>query len=89
MKTSFNFVALLLAAGFSAVLLAQLAGLSIGAFLSVDSAVGFFVAAFILLFAVRDYARKPRHRTVLIAPVMTPPASAFTRGAAKAERLAA
>ena len=90
MKTSLKLIALLIAAGYPVVALAEFAGISIPSTFTPEYVLGLFIAAFVSLIFFSDYSRRLRDYTVTSAPILTPPSSAFaTVPAAQPERLAA
>ncbi len=90
MKTSLKLIALLLAAGFPCVALADLAGLNVSSSIAPESLLGLFTTAGVALIFLGDYSRRGRDLALTNAPVIAPPAHAFvTPRAAKPDRLAA
>jgi hypothetical protein len=90
MKTSLKLIALLLAAGFPCVALADFAGLNVPSSVSPESFLGLFVAAGLGLVLLGDYSRRGREIVLTGAPVIVPPANAFvTPRTAKSGCLAA
>ncbi len=89
MKTSLKIIALIIAAGYPVVALAQLAGLSTPSYFSPEYVLGLFTASVVGLTFFSDYSRRIRDLTVTQAPVIVPPAGAFENRCAKAECLAA
>lgn len=90
MKTSLKIIALLIAAGYPVVALAESAGISVPSSITPESALSLFVASLLGLMFFSDYSRRLRSSRVSHAPVIVPPANAFAaRCSAKAECLAA
>ena len=90
MKTSLKIIALLIAAGYPVVALAEFAGLNVPSYFTPEYVVGLFVASLVGLTLFSDYSRRLRDLNVPHAPVIVPPASAFeARCDAKGECLAA
>ncbi|MDB6095341.1 MAG: hypothetical protein JWM32_2903 [Verrucomicrobia bacterium] len=88
MKTSLKLIALLIAAGYPCVALAQSAGLSIPSF-SPETAVSVFATALIGVIMVGDYSRRARGFAVRKAAVIVAPAGAFRAQSSRSECLAA
>lgn len=86
MKTSLKLIALLLAAGYPCVALAQFAGAQLPAVINAENAAGLFTAVFVGLMLLKDYAPRRSSLTVSSAPVIVPPAHTFT---SRQDRLAA
>ena len=90
MKTSLKLIALLIAAGYPVVALAEFAGISVPTSFTPEYVLGLFVTALIGLTLFSDYSRRIRHLGVGRAPVIVPPASAFAaKPDAKCECMAA
>ena len=85
MKTSLQLIALLLAAGYPVAAFAQFAGVPVPAAVNAQNVIGLFTAVFVGLLLFKDYA-PPRLTLKPTAPVITPPAHAFT---GHSDRLAA
>jgi hypothetical protein len=86
MKTSLQLIALLLAAGYPCVAFAQFAGAPVPAALDVQNIAGVFTAVFVGLMLLKDYSPRRASLVPATAPVIVPPAHAFT---GRADRLAA
>ena len=86
MKTSLKLIALVIAAGYPCLALAQVAGARLPAAINAENTVGAFTAVFVGLMLLKDYAPRRPSLTVSSAPVIVPPAHTF---AARQDRLAA
>jgi hypothetical protein len=86
MKTSLKLIALLIAAGYPVAALAQFAGASLPATLDAQNIAGLFTAVFVGLMLLADYSPRRPSLALVSAPVIVPPAHAFT---SRADRLAA
>ena len=83
-------IALLIAAGYPIVALAEFAGLPVPTSFTPEYMLGLFVTALIGLTLFSDYSRRTRNLGVSRAPVIVPPAGAFAaKPAAKCECVAA
>jgi hypothetical protein len=86
MKTSLKLIALLIAAGMPVAAFAQFAGAQMPAVLNAQNVVGVFTAVFVGLMLLKDYSASRPSLALTTAPVIVPPAHAFTD---RADRLAA
>jgi hypothetical protein len=86
MKTSLQFLALLVAAGYPVAAFVQFAGAAIPAVVNAQNAAGLFTAVFVGLMLLKDYAPRPASLVPATTPVIVPPAHAFT---GRTDRLAA
>ena len=86
MKTSLNLIALLIAAGTPVAAFAHFAGAHLPAALNAENIAGLFTAVFVGLMLLKDYSPRRASLAPTTAPVIVPPAHAFT---GRADRLAA
>jgi hypothetical protein len=86
MKTSLKLLALLVAAGYPVAAFAQFGGAAVPAVANVQNVAGLFTAVFVGLMLLKDYAPRRASLVTATAPVIVPPAHAFT---GRADRLAA
>jgi hypothetical protein len=86
MKTSLKLFALVLAAGYPVAAFAQFAGATLPAAINAQNVAGLFTAVFVGLMLLKDYSPRRLSLAISTAPVIVPPAHAFT---GRADRLAA
>ena len=90
MKTTLKIIALLIAAGYPVVALAESAGITVPSYFTAEYVLGLFVASIVGLTLFSDYSRRLRDLSDTHNTVIVPPANAFeTRCPSKSECLAA